>query len=88
VASNIVPENSPLLRWGGKLVKSFTPSPEQGAATSTYLALSPEVCGISGKYFDENQNMIEPSPRTWNRRAQDCLWQKSLQLVGCEASNR
>lgn len=31
----------------------FTKSPEQGAQTSIYLATSPEVDGVSGKYFSD-----------------------------------
>jgi hypothetical protein len=39
----------PLLSLGSL----FTKSPEQGAETSIYLATSPEVEGVSGKYFDD-----------------------------------
>jgi hypothetical protein len=35
-----------------KLMTPFTKSPEQGAQTSIYLSSSPEVEGISGKYYD------------------------------------
>lgn len=31
----------------------FTLSPPDGAKTSIYLATSPEVAGVSGKYFDK-----------------------------------
>ncbi|MDH3640862.1 MAG: SDR family NAD(P)-dependent oxidoreductase [Gammaproteobacteria bacterium] len=86
VASNIVPADSPVLRWAGnlKLVKRFMRTTEQGAATSIYLALSPEVDGISGKYFNEHQQMIEPSPLACDVDAQERLWQKSLELTGIE----
>src|SRR4030095_6829093 len=33
------------------LIKLVTRSPERGARTSIYLASSPEVEGVSGKYF-------------------------------------
>lgn len=86
VASNIVPADSPLLRWAGnlKLVKSFMRTTEQGAATSIYLALSPEVTGITGKYFNEHQQIIEPSTLARDFDAQERLWHKSLELVGIE----
>lgn len=84
VASNIVPRNSPILYWGGKLVKGLMRTPEQGAATVIYLALSPEVNGITGKYFDAHQNIADPSPFARDLSAQNRLWQKSLELVGIE----
>ena len=37
--------------YGTVLAKPFGKSPEQGARTSIYLASSPEVDGVSGKYF-------------------------------------
>ncbi|XP_033207586.1 retinol dehydrogenase 14 [Belonocnema kinseyi] len=40
------------LSWGlSIIIKSFFKSPEQGAQTSIYLAVSDEVAGVSGKYF-------------------------------------
>ncbi|MCZ6711574.1 MAG: SDR family NAD(P)-dependent oxidoreductase [Gammaproteobacteria bacterium] len=84
VASNIVPRNSPILHWAGKRVKGLMRTPEQGAATTLHLALSPDVRDITGKYFDANQNIVEPSPRALDRCTQNRLWQKSLQLAGLE----
>ena len=46
------------------------------------LALSPQVSGISGRYFDGNQNIVEPSPFARDPNAQERLWQNSLELVG------
>jgi hypothetical protein len=61
-------------------------TPEQGAATPTYLALSPEVSGVTGKYFDAQQNVVEPSQLARDLEAQDRLWHWSLELVGIEAA--
>ncbi|XP_054289560.1 retinol dehydrogenase 14 [Macrosteles quadrilineatus] len=42
------------LSWGLKLIiKGFFKTPEQGAQTSIYLATSPEVEGVNGKYFSD-----------------------------------
>jgi hypothetical protein len=84
VASNIVPRNSPILHWAAKRVKGLMRTPEQGAATTIYLALSPEVRDITGQYYDADQNIIAPSARALDRCAQHRLWQKSLELVGLE----
>src|SRR5216117_440367 len=45
-----------------RFVKMFLKSPEKGAETPIYLATSPEVEGISGKYFVRNQ-VLAPSAR-------------------------
>ena len=40
------------LSWGLKIIsRLFFKTPEQGAQTSIYLAISDEVSGVSGKYF-------------------------------------
>src|SRR2546425_8338226 len=41
----------PIARTAAKLVLFFGISPEEGAKTSIYLASSPDVEGITGKYF-------------------------------------
>ena len=56
-------------------------TPAQGAATSIYLASSPEVEGVTGQYFANRK------PRTSNKASYDTtaaarLWQVSAGLVG------
>lgn len=56
VLTNIWGSAIPLLGPIAKLVGRFTMrTPEDGAATSIYLASSPEVEGVSGKYFENCQ---------------------------------
>jgi hypothetical protein len=43
-----------------KLIGFFARSPEQGAETSIYLASSPEVKGVSGKYFTDSRTRVVP----------------------------
>jgi hypothetical protein len=57
-------------------------SPARGAATSIYLATSPEVTGVTGKYFDPDQRIIQPSAEARDEAAQDLLWERSLELTG------
>ncbi len=54
--------------------------PEQGAATSIYLASSPEVAGITGKYFD-NCKEKKSSDASYDVAAQQRLWELSEQMV-------
>jgi NAD(P)-dependent dehydrogenase (short-subunit alcohol dehydrogenase family) len=69
------------LAFGIKIASPFFLSPAKGARTSVYLASSPEVEEVSGKYFVKCK---AKQPRRW---AQDPdaarrLWQVSEQLVG------
>lgn len=46
---------------------------EQGAETSVYLALSPEVEGVSGRYFEEKKP-VRSSELSYDRSIQERLW--------------
>ena len=56
-------------------------SPEEGALTSVFLALSPEVAGISGQYFDDMQP-VRSTPLTHDRSVQKRLWKMAEKLTG------
>ena len=63
------------------LMRPFMKTPAQGAATSIYLASSPDVEGVTGRYFANRK------PKTSNRSSYDVaaaarLWQVSDNLVG------
>jgi NAD(P)-dependent dehydrogenase (short-subunit alcohol dehydrogenase family) len=60
VASNFSVESNLgwLLNTLGKLVRRFFKTPEQGADTIIYLATSPEVEGVSGKYFIDRKYAV------------------------------
>jgi NAD(P)-dependent dehydrogenase (short-subunit alcohol dehydrogenase family) len=54
---------------------------ERGAQTSIYLASSPEVEGVSGKYFDQCR-AVKSSPVSYDLRAAQRLWDVSASLTG------
>ncbi|HET8698874.1 MAG TPA: SDR family oxidoreductase [Gammaproteobacteria bacterium] len=56
-------------------------SPKDGAATSVYLAASPEVSGVTGKYFDRCRERA-PAPAALDAAAAARLWDVSERLVG------
>lgn len=58
--------------------------PEKGARTSIYLASSPEVAGVSGRYFS-NCKAVRSSPVSYNEAAAERLWQISAELAGVPA---
>ena len=72
----------------GWLVKLFLPmfrlfslSPEEGAETSVYLASSPEVEGVSGKYFYQKR-AIPSSPSSLDEEKARQLWEVSARMTG------
>lgn len=56
-------------------------SPEKGAETMTYLASSPGVEGVSGKYFDKKK-AISSIDASYDEAAQKRLWDISAEMVG------
>jgi NAD(P)-dependent dehydrogenase (short-subunit alcohol dehydrogenase family) len=69
-----------VLAFGVKVIVPFVLSAEQGAATSVYLASSPEVEGVTGKYF------VKSKPRSPSKAASDPvaakrLWEISEELA-------
>jgi NAD(P)-dependent dehydrogenase (short-subunit alcohol dehydrogenase family) len=58
---------------------------EEGAATSVYLARSPDVAGVSGKYFISKRESA-PSKFAENPEFRRAFWEASEKLVGIEVS--
>ena len=56
-------------------------TPEQGAQTQIYLASSPEVAGITGKYF-ERCRAVPSDPGTYDSAAAARMWAASAELAG------
>jgi hypothetical protein len=60
-------------------------SAEKGAKTSIYLAASPEVEGVSGKYF-VRQKPVESSKLSYDESLASRLWKRSAELTGLSGS--
>jgi NAD(P)-dependent dehydrogenase (short-subunit alcohol dehydrogenase family) len=56
-------------------------TPEQGAQTSLYLATSPAVEGVTGKYFDPDQHEARSNDFSYDEVAQKRLWEISEKVV-------
>jgi len=56
-------------------------TPEEGAQTSIYLASSPEVEGVTGKYFSK-QRPKRSSKASYDRETWQRLWKVSEELTG------
>ncbi len=76
-----------IFRIVGYLALPFALSPEQGAATSVYLASSGEVNGARGKYFTRcKEASIKTAFNTPENR--ELLWNLSMQSVGLAEAPR
>ena len=62
-----------------KMIKPFLITPEQGAATSIFLASSPHVT-VSGKYFDKSKEKT-PSKYADDTALVNQLWEYSQQAI-------
>ena len=64
----------------GLLAPLVARSPEKGAETSIYLASSPDVEGITAKYFYDS-HVIPAAPRATDRAVARKLWDVSAEMV-------
>lgn len=67
--------------FSNKAMNIFFKSPEKGAETAVYLATSPEVEGVTGKYFC-NKRTIPSSKRSYNISDRKRLWDLSEEMTG------
>jgi retinol dehydrogenase 12 len=66
---------------GPALARTFGATPEEGAATSIYLASSPELEFVTGKYFERKQPTTS-SPASHDEAEARRLWEMSERLAG------
>jgi len=71
---------SPLWKILLPLIRPLLKTPEKGAATSIYLASSPEVEAVTGKYF-VNSKPKTSSKLSYDEAAAARLWRISVDLV-------
>jgi NAD(P)-dependent dehydrogenase (short-subunit alcohol dehydrogenase family) len=81
IATGFASNNGFIYAFGMRLVGLFIRKPAQGAQTSIYLASSPQVEGVTGKYYVDCQ-AVESSPLSYDRALSEKLWQVSLELTG------
>lgn len=81
VASNFGQNNRGLARLGMKLLRPFALSVDEGAETSIYLASSPEVERVTGKYFDKKR-AVNSSAQSHDEAVARRLWEISAALTG------
>jgi len=65
----------------GRISRLFLISPEEGAETPAYLASSPEVEGVTGKYYDRKRDR-RSSAESYDRELAEKLWRESERMTG------
>ena len=75
-------KNNPgfLMKIMGAVIPIIARSPEKGAETSIYLASSPEVQSITGKYFVDCK-VTQPAPQATDMAVARRLWDVSVEMV-------
>jgi len=68
----------PLLKW---MMSQFALTPEEGADNSIYLATSPKVEGVTGKYFIKREPETS-SPISYDEEVTRKLWKISEEITG------
>jgi retinol dehydrogenase-14 len=63
----------------GAVIPLIARSPEKGAETSIYLACSPAVQSITGKYFVDCK-VTQPAPQAADRTVAKKLWDVSAAM--------
>ena len=71
VNTNLGRDQSKFSQW---FARKFFKSPEEGAKTSIYLASSPNIEGVTGKYF-VNKEPRESSEESYNEEYAKKLWE-------------
>jgi NAD(P)-dependent dehydrogenase (short-subunit alcohol dehydrogenase family) len=80
VASDFMSKPGVMGKIANGFVSIFGISPEAGARTSVYLASSPEVEGVTGKYFVKSRART-PSRDAQSDEAARRLWEVSEKLT-------
>jgi NAD(P)-dependent dehydrogenase (short-subunit alcohol dehydrogenase family) len=80
VATNFGMDNGRWWRWLRYVINFVALSPEEGAQTSIYLATSPEVEGVSGKYFVKKE-AVSSSEASYDEATARRLWQVSAEMT-------
>ncbi len=81
VATRFATNNGVLARLARPLLDLFAISVEEGTQTMVYLATSPEVEGMTGKYF-YRQQAIPSSPASYDEAAARRLWDVTAMMTG------
>ena len=81
VHTNMAANNGWLVRLFLPLIHRNSLTPEQGASTAVYLASSPDVETVTGKYFVRERE-VASDPVSYDEAAARKLWEISEEMTG------
>jgi NAD(P)-dependent dehydrogenase (short-subunit alcohol dehydrogenase family) len=84
--TNITRDYKGIIKFFTKIIFRFAQSPEVGAETSIYLASSPEVEGVSGKYFI-NKKEAKSKDITYDKSVAKKLWDVCANLTDLNSNS-
>ncbi len=85
VATNLANHNGAIVGTAWKVMGAFMKSPDTGARTQVYLASSPEVEGITGRYFIDSKE-ARSSAESHDANIARRLWEVSANMTGLPAT--
>ncbi|ONI25358.1 hypothetical protein PRUPE_2G298000 [Prunus persica] len=80
IVTNLFRHNSTINGLVHLLGRAVLKSVQQGAATTCYVALHPQVKGVTGEYFSDS-NLAKPRPQGQDLDLAKKLWDFSMDLV-------
>jgi len=81
VATNIWKGSMGPFSFLGNISRLFLISPQRGAETPAYLASSPQVEGVTGKYYDQMREK-QSSAESYDQAVARKLWDESERMTG------
>jgi NAD(P)-dependent dehydrogenase (short-subunit alcohol dehydrogenase family) len=84
VATRLAHQNGPVLALLARALSIFLRTPARGAETAVWLAVAPELAGVSGRYFADRRER-EPAPHARDDAAATRLFEESAKLTGLQA---
>jgi len=82
IHTNLLRNYSMVLNLLFHALQFFFKKPEEGAATPVYVASSPELEGVAGRYF-RNSAPMDTTEESNDRDVQQRLWDASEEISGC-----
>ena len=67
--------------WGWAALRPFMISPERGADTPLFVALSPQVEGVTGCYWKKSKQ-ARPNRQALDQASVRRLWDETVRLAG------
>jgi len=82
IASGFGRNQPGLFHFAVRLASPFLWTAEKGAQTSIFLARSPDVANVTGKYFNEKGREVRSSKLSYDTALQKRLWAMSERMTG------